>query len=159
METKRVISQCFLVCRSVIAYKCTATQLLEHNMFRHLSVLFAFATLGSGCLTGNSYPEQYADAYCESLFTCVPSNQIDLATSYDSVDECVSEVSEAIRESSVFDSFQEGDSTFNKENAESCINEAAQMLTDDSCDGELDIVSFSLDATESDCSDVYETKE
>ena len=125
-------------------------------MTRKKSSLFVVAALATGCLTGNSFPDHYATAWCDAIFTCVGENQVDTWLGYDSKEECLMETAQDIRNGSDFDSFQEGDSTFNKVKAESCIDEANQMLSDDSCDGTMDIVSFSLDAVESDCSEVYE---
>ena len=125
-------------------------------MTRQISFFFTAAVLGTGCLTGNSYPDHYASAYCDALFTCVPEGQIDGLLGFDSVEECYAEKAEDIRNSSSFDSYQEGDHVFRKEKAESCIAEVDQMLTDDSCDGNMDILSFTLDAVESDCSEVYD---
>ena len=125
-------------------------------MTRYISLFFTTAVFGTGCLTGNSYPDQYASSYCDALFTCVPEGHIDGLLGFDSIDECTVETAEGIRNSSSFDSFQEGDLVFRKEKAESCIDEADQMLADESCDGNMDILSFSLDAAESDCSEVYD---
>ena len=128
-------------------------------MTRHFTFLF-ITTFTTGCLTGNSYPEHYAQAYCESLFTCVPGDQIELATSllstpYETVEECIATESSNTRGSVGFDSFQEGDATFNKENAQACIEEAEQVLSDSDCDGNMDILSFSADAMTESCGDVY----
>ena len=113
------------------------------------------AALLTGCLTGNSFPEKYAAAYCGALFTCVPSNQIDFF-GYDTEEECTIDEAKNIRASSAFDDFEEGDKVFNSVAAENCILEAEQVRSDDDCNGNMDLLSFTLDAIDSDCADVYE---
>ena len=74
----------------------------------------------------------------------------------ETVEECIATESSNTRGG--FDSFQEGDATFNKENAQACIEEAEQVLSDSDCDGNMDILSFSADAMTESCGDVTSTE-
>ena len=124
-------------------------------MNRQIAKLIVIAGMGTGCLTGNSFPENYSSSYCNALFTCVSSDAIELI--YDTEEECDLEISSALKDSTTYDSFQEGDMTFNKDKANACIDEVEQMLSDDSCTGDMNIVEFALDSATSACDDVYQS--
>ena len=84
---------------------------------KNTNLILCSLLLGA-CTTGNSYPAQYANAYCSSLYQCVDSDSIEFVYSYDNVSECKEEEEKNIRNSSYFDSFEEGDIAFNKEAAD-----------------------------------------
>ena len=114
------------------------------------------STLMLACTTGNNYPTKFANAVCDSMFACMDDENIELFTSYDNIEECKIEEEEKLRNSSAFDSFEEGDLVFNKENAEKCLTEITEVQQDSDCNGDMNIVSFLADAANEDCADVYE---
>jgi len=118
-------------------------------------ILFCFALM-LGCTTGNNYPTKYANTVCDSMFTCIDNESIETFTGYDDIDECKEKEEENYRESSIFDSFEEGDVEFNAEAADRCLNEIAEVKNDSDCDGEMNIISYLADAASEDCAEVYE---
>ncbi len=110
----------------------------------------------AGCLTGSNYPDRYADAFCTALYTCVPADDIETWTGYDDASECRADVADSVRESKVYDDWEEGKCTFDKEAAQACIDEASQVMDDPDCDGEMDVLSFTFDALDDVCNGVYD---
>ena len=115
----------------------------------------AFSLFLGGCLSGGSYPSQRARVYCDSLFACVDENEIEFWTSYDDVDECVDEQTDVFEDSSGYQSFRDGDCPFNSDNAGSCLEEISEVRNDSDCDGNMGFLTFSLDAADQDCAEVY----
>ena len=118
-------------------------------------ILFCSALM-LGCTTGNNYPTKYANTVCESMFACIDDDSIEAFTNYDDVEECKADQEEAIRDSSTFDAFEEGDADFNGEAAEKCLTEISEVQNDSDCDGNMNIISYLADASSEDCGDVYE---
>ncbi|MEC7988021.1 MAG: hypothetical protein VX278_22830 [Myxococcota bacterium] len=114
--------------------------------------------LSIGCTTGNSFPSQYANAYCSSIFSCVntDSAEFEFLYQYDNVAECKEEEESNYRSSSLYDSYEEGDLTFNKESAEECLSEMNEVRSDSDCDGDMNILTFFSDALSEECANVYE---
>lgn len=124
---------------------------------RRLLLVLALGLL-AGCVNGNSYPKTYAANYCVALFTCVDANEIEFWTNYDDEDDCKADLQEEMEGSTVYDEFQEGDRTFDPDNADACINEVAQIRDDPDC-GDMNIVAFLADAATDECNEVYPTAE
>ena len=118
--------------------------------------LFLCSLILGACTTGNSYPAQYANAYCSSLYKCVDADSVEFIYNYDDVAECKEKEEENIRSSSTFDSFEEGDLEFNSEAAEECLSEMTEVQSDSDCTGNMDIISFFADSISNQCSKVYE---
>jgi len=115
---------------------------------------FAVALCLSGCLTGDSYPKSYAQAYCSSLFECVDEDQIDLLLGYDDAAECREEIEEDRRASSEFQSWQEGDCGFDSEAAASCQEELTDVINDSDC-GSMNWLEWVIDGASTECAEVY----
>ena len=109
-----------------------------------------------GCTTGNNYPQKYADTICSSAFECLSADEIDLFLGYDNIEECKESEEKTMRESSNFDSFEEGDVAFNKEAAEQCLMEISEVREDSDCNGSMNIVSWGIDIANDACFDIYE---
>jgi hypothetical protein len=128
-------------------------------MLRSLALLLPL-TLLLGCpLTGDNYPQQYASAYCSSLFTCVEStSDIDLFLQYDDEDECLEKKQAEIEGSSWYDQYLEGDRTFDKDNGDACVKELDELRDDPDC-GTMGLLDFGFDASTEECSDVFPAAE
>jgi len=122
---------------------------------RHLLLLAALALFATGCLTGDSYPDQWSRAACGSLYACVDEDQIEDWLGYDDEGECVEENAEDIRQSTAYDEYEEGDREFNSDNASECIDEAAEVRNDSDC-GDMNVLTYFLDISTEECTEVYE---
>jgi hypothetical protein len=126
-----------------------------------LWLLLPLAVL-TGCVTGNNYPTQYAQAYCDALFTCVPGDAIEFwSGGWDDVEECEEGAAEIVTDTPDYEAYEEGDREFNSDNANTCIEEVAEIKNDSSCtddDGNpsMGIVDFTFDAATEACGEVYE---
>jgi len=125
-------------------------------MVRTVSSLLLAGSLGllSGCLNGNNYPKQYANAYCSSLYACVDAEEIEFWTNYDDEDDCIADVQSEMEDSTTYDQYEEGDRTFDGDNGSACIEEADQIKDDSSC-GDMNALEFVADAATDECNEVY----
>ncbi len=122
---------------------------------RRLALLLLASSFLAGCLNGGSYPQTYARAACASLFECVNNDEIDTWLNYDDVDDCESDVQSSIEDSADYDAWEEGDLEFNVDNADACIDEAAEIRNDSDC-GSMNALTFLVDASTEECGEVYE---
>ena len=122
-----------------------------------VSMLFWLLSLSllAGCLTGSNYPAERARTYCASLFSCVAEGEIELLTTYDDVNECVAEERRVFEASSAYQSYLDGGCAFDSDSARRCLEEAAGVVSDADCDGNMGFFSFVLDVADDDCDDVY----
>ena len=123
-----------------------------------INLIILSGVLLTACTTGNNYPQQYAKAFCNSLFSCVDMDDSlnEILYPYDNKEECLFEVEKSKRESSTFDAFEEGDVPFNSESADLCLTEIEEVVSDSDCDGNMDALSFSIDISNDECDNVYE---
>lgn len=109
----------------------------------------------SACTTGGNYPEQYAKALCETTYACLDDDDIETVSGYDDMDECIVELTSEIRSSDVYDEWEEGARSFNKEAASGCITEIEEVQQDSDCDGSMSAWTFFTDIQSDDCDDVF----
>ena len=121
--------------------------------------LLPIILLCSACLTGNNYPDQYADAYCGTLYYCFEADSVEDANGWDGVSDCEEEIEGSISGSASYDAYQEGDLVFNADAAKACINEIEEFLADPDCAGDdlgfFSGLNFLADVTHEDCASVY----
>ena len=114
----------------------------------------------SGCLSGDSYPERYAAAYCGTLFACFEADSVEDITGHDDAGDCSEEVAQAVRDRADYDQWEEGDASFDSDAASACIEEVSEFRADGDCAGEeLNLFSygaFIFDVAHEDCDSVYE---
>ena len=127
---------------------CYLTSVLYAEVFM-LFLLF-------GCLTGNNYPTQLANAACKTGYACLDPDQIEDFLGYENIEECISKTESDTRSSDSFKDFEAGSKDFNKENAELCLSEVLEVQQDSDCDGEMDVFSFFGDIYTEECFNVYE---
>lgn len=111
------------------------------------------------CTTGGNYPDQYAAALCETSYTCLDNDDIEMVSGYDNQDECISDISAEIRSSTMYDEFEEGSRSFNKDAAVACITEINEVQEDSDCDGSMNAWTFFTDIQSDACDDVFPTVE
>ena len=113
-----------------------------------------------GCLSGNSYPDSYARAFCGSLFGCYEADSVEDVTGWDDADECREDRAAALREGAGYDSWEEGDASFDSDAAEACQGEAQEFRNDSDCAGEalnfFSYAAFLLDVSDEACASVYD---
>ena len=124
-------------------------------MTRTIPMLF----LMTGCVTGGNYPDKYATALCETTYTCLNNDDVEMVTGYDDEIECIAEISSEIRSSSTYDEFEEGARGFDKEAADACITEIQEVQQDSDCDGSMSAWTFFTDIQSDACADVFPTVE
>ena len=117
------------------------------------------STLASACTTGDNYPNKYSTSFCETMYTCIDNDLIEAIYGYDNVEECTLKQESDFRETSVYDSYEEGDLVFNQEAANACLAEIIEVQSDSDCDGEMDGFSFAADISSEDCDNVYQEAE
>lgn len=114
----------------------------------------------SGCLSGNTYPERYGDAYCGTLFACFEADSVEDLTGFDNASDCSEETAEVVRDRADYDRWEEGDASFDSDAAAACIEEVSEFLADGDCAGDelniLNYAAFLLDVGHEDCDSVYE---
>ena len=120
---------------------------------------FLLSALMIACTTGENYPTKYSTSLCETMYACIDNDTIETFLNYDDVEECKSEQESDFRETTTYDSYEEGDLTFNKEAADSCLEEINEVQSDSDCDGEMDVFSFLADMSSDDCTEVYQEAE
>ena len=94
---------------------------------------------------------------CETTYACLDEGDIEVVTGYDDIDECIVELTSEIRSSDVYDEWEEGTRTFNKEAASGCITEIEEVQQDSDCDGSMSAWTFFTDIQSDDCDDVFPT--
>lgn len=126
--------------------------------------LFALL-LGSltGCVSGNNYPDSYASAYCGTIYACFEADSIEDNSDWDDISECRDEVAESIMDGSDYDSWEEGDATFDGDAAENCIDEVLEFRSDSDCSGDdwniFTWAAFVIDVSHEDCGSVYDPED
>jgi len=114
----------------------------------------------TGCLSGNGYPDSYAQAYCGTLFACFESDSVEDMTGWDDVGDCKDEVASDLRSTGQYDSWEEGEASFDSDAAAACIEEVQEFRGDSDCAGEslsfLNFAAFLFDVADEACSSVYE---
>lgn len=100
-----------------------------------------------GCpVTGDSYPQTYANELCSAMFLCVADeNDIEFWTQYDDEEECAEGVRSDIESSTVYDQYEEGDRTFDKDVADTCLREITGTRDDSDCGG-MSFLEFLADS-------------
>ncbi len=113
-----------------------------------------------GCLSGNGYPDSYARAYCGSLFGCFEADSVEDMTGWDDADECREDVASSVRDTAAYDSWEEGEASFDSDDAEACQGEAQEFRNDSDCAGEalnlFSYAAFLLDVSDEACGSVYD---
>lgn len=109
-----------------------------------------------GCLTGNNYPSQLANATCKTGYTCLDQDQIEDNLGYNNIEDCISELESEVRSSESFKAYESGSNDFNKDNAELCLSEVNDVQNDSDCNGNMNILSFFIDIAAEECTQVYE---
>ena len=124
-----------------------------------MSRIFPIIAMVTACTTGGNYPEKYASTLCETSYACLDNDDIELVSGYDNEEECVAEESSKFRGSSIYDEFEEGERSFNKDAANACLTEIEEVQRDSDCDGSMSAWTFLNDIQSDDCADVFPTVE
>jgi hypothetical protein len=115
----------------------------------------ALPLLLTGCLAGEVYPELYAEAYCLTAYTCVGDEAVEEAVGYTDQENCVSAVRAVVEADPKYKAFTEGECEWDAELAKTCLDEVGEIRNDDTCDGEMEMAAFVLDAATPACAGVY----
>jgi len=107
------------------------------------------------CTTGTNYPRKKAEATCKTVYTCIDPDVIEDFL-YDNIDECMDELESQYKNETSYEAFEEGDKDFFIDNADACLQEILEVQNDSDCDGNMDPISFWLDITTEECSEVYQ---
>ena len=121
------------------------------------SISLLSAIFLSACVTGNNYPDQYAKTFCETTFQCLDNQDIATFTGYDTIEECILDISTNAKDSDTYKDWQAGNMVFNKDNAELCLNELVQVQEKSTCDGSMNVLTYAGDIQNDACADVYQT--
>jgi hypothetical protein len=115
----------------------------------------ALATLLSACAAGEVYPELYAEAYCQTAYTCVGEDAVEAAVAYTDQDDCRAAVQAAVEADPKYKAYTEGDCDWDADSAKTCLEEVAEIRQDDACDGAMGFAAFLADAATPACAAVY----
>ena len=119
--------------------------------------MFVFGIINlMGCINGENYPEKFAISICETAYQCIDNGDIESFTQYDNVEDCIVDFQTGIQDSADYEAWQEGDATFNKENAQICLDEINEVQVDPECNGSMNVFSFFQDIQNDACGKIYE---
>lgn len=121
------------------------------------SILWLITTFA--CTTGASYPADFAKAICETAYQCLNNDDIETLLGYDDVEECKTEWTTDLMNSSEYEAWEEGDMSFDRESANLCLEEITEVKNDSDCNGSMNWFDFIKDVQSNSCDDVYYTKE
>ncbi len=118
--------------------------------------LATLLTLMTGCVVGDSYPDQYAREYCSSLYHCVDADETLTWTGWDGPDECRGETSQDLRQDPLFQYWADGSCQFDAEAASSCLDQLERVRRYTQCDGAMPINVFWGESHDNQCGAVYD---
>ena len=119
-----------------------------------LTILFL-----SACTTGGNYPDQYATTLCETTYTCLDNDDVEMVTGYDDMDECILELTTELKSNNVYTEWESGSRAFNKDAAEACLEEIKEVQNDADCNGSMSALTFFSDIQSDACNEVFPTVE
>ena len=96
------------------------------------------ALLLTACTSVLTFPKQQAKAVCKSMFSCMDAETISDITGYASIDECKESETATILSSKSYADWAADSSTFNSDDAQTCIDELKSLRSSSECDGDMD---------------------